>query len=205
MAEALLWTMPGSLLEAQRELELPRQLGNRSRDLTPHNLYPAAGEDQWTAIAVTSDEEWRALCGVVDGLAGLGELNVAERYVQRDEIDSLIAGWTARRDAREVMHTLQSVRVAAGATFDTQMLFEDEHLWARGFYQPVTSPDGETQLLPGLPWNWADGTRTATAAVELGSDNEEVLGRIAGLGRDEIEMMRAGGAFGMGAETAGAR
>ena len=207
MAEALLWTMPGSLLEAQEGLELPRQLGNRSRDLAPHDLYPAAGDDQWIAIAVSSDEEWRALCALVDGLAGLEGLNVAERYVQREAIDGVITGWTAGRDARAAMRELQSAGVAAGATFDTQMLFEDEHLWARGFYQPVTltsdGPDGETQLLPGLPWKWADGTRTATAATGLGSDNEEVLGRIAGLGRDEIEAMRAGGAFGVGAEAAG--
>ena len=196
MAEALLWTMPGSLLEAQEGMELPRQFGNRSRDLAPHDLYPAAGDDQWIAIAVTSDEEWRALCGVVDGLAGLTELNVAERYVQQDEIDGVIAEWTVTLDAREAMHALQSAGVAAGATFDTQMLFEDDHLWARGFYQPVTLPDGETQLLPGLPWKWADGTREATAATGLGSDNDEVLERIAGLGRDEIEAMRAGGAFG---------
>jgi crotonobetainyl-CoA:carnitine CoA-transferase CaiB-like acyl-CoA transferase len=202
MAEALLWTMPGSLLEAQEGMELPRQFGNRNRDFAPHDLYPAAGDDQWIAIAVTSDEEWRALCAEIDGLAGLTGLNVAERYVQQDEIDGVIAEWTAGRDAREALQTLQNAGVAAGATFDTQMLFEDDHLWARGFYQPVTLPEGETQLLPGLPWKWADGTREATPAAGLGADNDEVLGRIAGLGRDEIEAMRAAGAFGAGAEAA---
>jgi crotonobetainyl-CoA:carnitine CoA-transferase CaiB-like acyl-CoA transferase len=202
MAEALLWTMPGSLLEAQEGLELPRQLGNRSRDFVPHDLYPAAGDDQWIAIAVTSDKEWRALCGEVEGLAELAELDGAARLGRRGEIDGVIAGWTATRDAREAMHALQGAGVAAGATFDTQTLFEDEHLWARGFYQPVTLPDGETQLLPGLPWKWADGTRTATAATGLGSDNEEVLGRIAGLSPREIEALRGAGAFGVGAEAA---
>jgi len=152
---------------------------------------------------VTSDEEWRALCAQVEGLAGLEGLNVAERFVRREEIGGVIAGWTAARDAREAMHALQSAGVAAGATFDTQMLFEDEHLWARGFYQPVTLGDGETQLLPGLPWKWADGTRTATAAGGLGSDNEEVLDRIAGLSPREIEALRGGGAFGAEAEAAG--
>ena len=203
MAEALLWTMPGSLLEAQEGLELPRQLGNGSRDFAPHDLYPAAGDDQWIAIAVTTDGEWRALCGQVDGLGALAGLDVSERLGRRGEIDGVIAGWTAGLDAREMMHALQGAGVPAGATLDTQMLFEDEHLWARQFYDPVTLPDGETQLLPGLPWKWADGTREATPAAGLGADSIEVLERIAGLSGEEIEALRGGGAFGVGVEAAG--
>jgi len=194
MAEALLWTMPGSLLEAQEGAELPRQLGNRSRDFAPHDAYPAAGDDQWIAIAITTDEEWRALCGAVEGLAPLVHLDLGERMARRGEIDQLIAGWTSARDARAVMHELQQAGVPTGATLDTQMMFEDEHLWARQFYGPVTLPDGQTQLLPRMPWYWPDGTKTPTAAGPMGAANDDVLQRLAGLSPDEIATLRSNGA-----------
>ena len=35
--------------------------GNRSDTAAPHGAYPCAGEDQWCAIAVESDEQWTGL------------------------------------------------------------------------------------------------------------------------------------------------
>ena len=35
--------------------------GNRVRLRAPHAIYPCAGDDQWCAIAVETDEQWQAL------------------------------------------------------------------------------------------------------------------------------------------------
>ena len=34
---------------------------NRDEIMVPHGCYPCKGEDKWVAIAVSKDEEWRAL------------------------------------------------------------------------------------------------------------------------------------------------
>ena len=42
-------------------------IGNRHprAAAAPHGVFPCAGEDRWIAIAVTSNEAWRALVGAM--------------------------------------------------------------------------------------------------------------------------------------------
>ena len=196
MSEALLWTMPGSLLEAQRDGTTPRRLGNRSRDFHPHDVYPAEGDDQWVAIAVTNDEQWRALSEAVDSLRDAAGLPLEERRARSATLDSAIAGWTRSREAREAAAILQAAGVPATASLNATMLFEDEHLWERGFYESILGDDGEARAMVGLPWRWDGGTRTLPRASKLGADNVEVLRDLAGLSDAEIEELRTAGALG---------
>jgi crotonobetainyl-CoA:carnitine CoA-transferase CaiB-like acyl-CoA transferase len=204
MSESLLWAMPGTLLEAQRDGTMPRRLGNTSRDFYPHDTYQAAGSDQWVAIAVTTDHQWRALCAAIDGLESASDLPLAERRERSADLDATISAWTGRRDARETAETLQAAGVPAAASLDGTMLFEDDHLWERGFYESVLGDDGEARAMVGLPWRWDGGTRQLERAPTLGGDNIEVLHDLVGLSEAEIDALRAAGALGgPDAEAAG--
>ena len=201
MSESLLWAMPGTLIEAQRDGTLPRRLGNRSRDFYPHDVYPTAGKDQWVAIAITEDAHWQALCGAIDGLAGEASLDLDGRRARRADLDAAIAAWTRDQDAREAAAALQAAGVPAAASMDATMLFEDEHLWARGFYETVLGDDGEARAMVGLPWRWDGGTRTLPHAPSLGANSIEVLRDLARLSDAEIEALRGAGAFGPAAAS----
>lgn len=196
MSESLLWAMPGTLLEAQRDGTMPRRLGNRSRDFAPHDLYPADGHDQWVAIAVTNDHQWRALSEVIEGLEGASDLSLEERRGRSADLDAAIAAWTGARDARETAAQLQAAGVPAAASMDGTMLFEDDHLWARGFYESVLGDDGEARAMVGLPWRWDGGTRQLERAPALGGDNVEVLRDLVGLSALEIDALQAAGSLG---------
>ncbi len=196
MSESLLWAMPGTLLEAQRDGTMPRRLGNRSRDFAPHDLYPADGHDQWVAIAVTNDHQWRALSEVIEGLEGASDLSLQERRDRSSDLDATIAAWTGPRDARETAAQLQAAGVPAAASMDGTMLFEDDHLWARGFYESVLGDDGEARAMVGLPWRWDGGTRQLERASALGGDNAEVLRDLVGLSALEIDALQSAGALG---------
>jgi crotonobetainyl-CoA:carnitine CoA-transferase CaiB-like acyl-CoA transferase len=202
MAEALLWTMPGTLLEVQRDGAVPRRLGNTSRDFWPHDVFRAAGEDEWIAIGVTSDGEWRALCGVIDALEGHAGLTVEGRRAQAAALGGAIAAWVRKRDAREGAARLQGAGVPASASLNATQLFEDDHLWTRGFYESVLGDDGEARAMVGLPWRWAGATQPSTAAPRLGADTVEVLRDLGGLSDGEIEALERVGAFGAAGSTA---
>ena len=48
--------------------------GNRDRSRAPHGAYPTAGDDRWIAIAIETDEQWRALCAAAGLPADLAQL-----------------------------------------------------------------------------------------------------------------------------------
>lgn len=121
-------------------------LGNRDSSRAPQGVYPCAGEDSWVAISCGTDAEFRALCEVI-GQPELG--TTLARHQDQDELDKIIAGWTADKDHYDVFHRLQKVGVPAGPVLHTGELFEDPHLRARGFWEEVTHPEAGTHLYPG--------------------------------------------------------
>ncbi len=53
--------------------DVAERLGNRHRSWAPQGCYKCKGEDKWVAIAVTSDQEWKALSRAI----GMEELSRA--------------------------------------------------------------------------------------------------------------------------------
>src|SRR3982751_5971369 len=51
--------------------------GNRDRSRAPHGAYPTAGDDRWIAIAVETDQQWRALCAVASLPGDVASLDTA--------------------------------------------------------------------------------------------------------------------------------
>ena len=201
MLEALLWTMPGALVDRQLGAVDDAPAGNDDPRHAPHGVYRCAGDDRWLAIAITDDGEWRALCSAVDPLADLATLDEQDRRADREEIDARLREWTRDRDAIATMDRLQAAGVPASASYSTIDLFADAHLWEREFYRVVHERDGTERLLPGLPWRWADGAiESPRAAPALGQHSERVLAEIGGLTAAEIAGLRAAGALGPPAE-----
>ena len=84
---------------------------------TPHAIYPCAGEDQWCAIAVVSDDQWHSLCRIMDADDWLDDDALTTddgRAARRTEIDARISEWTAGQDRYELMHRCQQAGVPAG-------------------------------------------------------------------------------------------
>ena len=59
--ESSLHFLAPELLNVQRTGISPRRAGNASSTAAPHDVYPCAGVDEWCAIAVQTDQQWRAL------------------------------------------------------------------------------------------------------------------------------------------------
>jgi crotonobetainyl-CoA:carnitine CoA-transferase CaiB-like acyl-CoA transferase len=184
------------LLEQLANGREPRPLGNRSLHRAPHGCYPARGEDRWVSIAVGSDAEWGALCGVL-GLDAAEFPTRDARLTSAERIDARVAAWTRERDAHEVMHRLQAAGVAASAVQTTEdQTLRDPHLAARGFFEAIPHAKKGTVVAPGVPLGLT-GTpgHTPHAGEPIGQDNDYVLREVLGLERAELARLAQIGAI----------
>jgi crotonobetainyl-CoA:carnitine CoA-transferase CaiB-like acyl-CoA transferase len=152
-----------------------------------------AGDDRWVAIAVSSDEEWRALCRVMGNPPWTADERFSDqlnRWLNQDELDPLIEEWTRTRDCYEVMHTLQAAGGAAGAVLDNRDFPLDPHVKARDFFWLATRAETGTRPCYGS-WQKLSKTPPALrmAAPALGQHNEQILSELLGLSRQEIEAL----------------
>jgi crotonobetainyl-CoA:carnitine CoA-transferase CaiB-like acyl-CoA transferase len=189
MIEALLWTMAEPLLATQVEAP-PQPHGNYSARYCPHGAYPCAGEDKWISIAVTDDQQWRSLCGVVPALSPMAGYGFRQRNEQRAAIDNALAAWLGTRDAAATAADLVHAGIPAAALANSVDLVNSDHLRERGFWDRHGAG-----VLPGLPWLASFG-RANGPAPRLGEDTERVLSDVLGLSSGEIGALRNAGVFG---------
>ncbi|HEX3953481.1 MAG TPA: CoA transferase [Stellaceae bacterium] len=189
MLEAMLWTMAEPLLAAQLN-GAPQPIGNRSDRCAPHGAYRCAGDDDWIAVAVTGDAEWRRLCEIVPDLAPLAGLDFAGRVERQRTIDDALAAWAGSQAADGAAGILAAAGIAAAALANSRDLVESTHLRARGFWDADSAG-----VLPGLPWHASFG-RVSGPAPTLGGDTDAILQDVLHLASAEIAALRQSGALG---------
>ena len=124
---------------------IQNRMGNRRPGAAPHGVYPCKGYDRWCAIAVFSEEEWRALYHAMGEplWAKSPEFDtMLNREEHPDELDCLISEWTLNFTAEEVMTRLQSAGVASGVVQTGEDLMEhDLQLKHRQHFLELEHPD----------------------------------------------------------------
>ena len=166
----------------------------RHPDHAPSGVYPCGGDDAWISIAVTNDDAWMRLTGLIarSDLARLAERGA--RQAAAHEIDVALSDWTRARAPDEAMGALQAAGVAAGVVrrpldllADPQLVARDFWLWTERAYigrhaQPAAAV---RDAAAPYPVRWPSPT--------LGEYNRVVLGELLGLPDAEIdELARAG-------------
>jgi benzylsuccinate CoA-transferase BbsF subunit len=190
MAEALSASIPEAILDYQMNHRLKAPMGNRDDWDAPHGVYHCQGRDRWVAIAVTDDEEWKALCKVIErpDLASDPRYAAAEgRRQHQEELDAAITSWTLGRTDYEAMRLLQEAGVPAGPSLDISRVFQDAQLRESGYLSKLRTSDGQLRELPGIPWRFEDGHEPQLAAApELGQHNGYVYQELLGLTEADI-------------------
>ena len=196
MAEVVMSMIPEGLMEYTMNGRERGRMGNRDDIMAPHNVYRCRGEDKWVALAVGSEEEWRALCRA----SGHPEWSVDPRFADararkrnEDVLDPLIASWTRERDAVDIMHALQRVGVAATPVYNTAGLCCDPQFVERGYTVPIDHPVTGPVRAGGLPCLYSGIDKNDmryTAAPCVGQHNEAVFGDLLGLSAGEIASLR---------------
>ena len=199
-AESAIHFLTPAILEYSVNRREPQRAGNADRDMAPHGVYPAAGDDQWAAIVCRNDTEWRSLCNVM----GAGKLLEDPRFATMDArianhavLDAIIGNWTAGRTASEVEGSLQCAGVPAYQVQNSSQAWQDTQLEHRGHFIEIehqtlgpTTVEGPRTHLSRTPG------RVQGAAPSVGRDNQYVLEKILGYDPDRISDLAVAGVFG---------
>ncbi len=167
--------------------------GNRLGDVCPHDVYPAAGEDRWLAISVGEQSAWEGLCRLL-GRIDLADLDGRQRVARRDEVDGLVAAWSARLDPESAAAALQEVGVSAMAVQGPKAHRSDPHLAERGFLVDLEHIEVGPERHVGNATRFERTvTRVAPSARPLGADTADVLAEVLGIGpTDYAELVDSG-------------
>jgi benzylsuccinate CoA-transferase BbsF subunit len=173
--------------------------GNSHPTMVPHDNYRCAGEDAWVAIAVRSEDEWRAFCRATDHPEWADDARFTDAYRRRQhrsELDTLITTWTSRRTPYEAMEILQAAGVAAMPVMNLEDQFRDPHLREREIHLESEHPKVGLEFLHGIPWRLSDTPgRIRRPAPLLGEHNQYVFGELLGLPEVEIQRLVEAGAI----------
>ena len=196
-AEASLLFLGPALLDYAVNGRVHERAGNRDPEMAPHGVYPAAGTERWVAIAVESDEQWRAFCDVI----ARRELSTDERFstteerlAHQDELDAIVAEWTQDREAQEVETALQARGIPAGVVQRSDELLTDPQLVHRDHFLQVEHPMHGTVTVEGSQFKLSrTPARMERAGPTLGGDNQHILETLLGYSSERMAELVAAG------------
>jgi len=171
--------------------------GNRLPDAAPHDVFPCIGADEWVAIDVTSDDEWKALCRVIGNGAMASDprfATAAQRARHQDQLAEPIAAWSSARDKHDAARQLQDAGVPAAAVYKANDTLACPYLNARAFSMPLDHPEAGRHLHQGLPYRFEKTpVPHRRAAPCLGEHNHYILRDVLGKTDAEIADLEAAG------------
>jgi crotonobetainyl-CoA:carnitine CoA-transferase CaiB-like acyl-CoA transferase len=184
--------------------------GNRSPEAAPQGLYACRGSvpgaERWLALSVASDAQWASLRDCLGGPAWADDpalATLAGRHAAHDRIDAHLRAWAAEGEVATLVARLVAEGVPAAPVVDPRATSAHPQMTARGFYEECAHPVAGTHPVPVLPFRLRSVDRwLRTPAPTLGQHNEEILGELLGLDREEIARLAAAGVIGTRPEGA---
>lgn len=176
------------------------QIGGYTRERTgailpnvsPSNVYPTS-DRHMVLIAANQDSVFRRLAQAMDR-ADLAEdqrfATHSARGAHQQELDDIIAAWTATLTASELMDLMNRTGVPAGNIFRAKEMLEDEHFKAREAIVKV--PDkifGDIAMHNVVPKLSRTPGKIKWAGPELGQHNADIYGQLLGMTGAEIEKL----------------
>ena len=185
------WSAYGRMMERD---------GNRSAHCAPQGLYPCIGEEQWLAVSVADDAQWRALVDVLgdDGLASDRSLDtLTGRRAAHDRIDTVLGAWAAARSLDDALDALIAAGVPTARLADQRTIHTHPHFVARGFFEEVPHVVVGSLPIAGMPFRMSGRpTWIDTPAPTMGQHNADVLGGMLGLDDAELARLTESGVIG---------
>ena len=193
---AMHWIGELLLADIANGRETPRA-GNAHPDAAPHSAFPAAGDDEWIAIACFDDQQWRSLCQVLDRSEWLEDPRFSTCEARKAHcklLDDMLGEVTRHHAREELAHRLQEAGVPAAPVCNGRDLFGDAHLRASDWFVRLDHPAAGVHDYAGLPLVFAgERLHARRASPCFGEHTREVLATFGGLSEAQMDELAAAG------------
>jgi len=172
-----------------------RRLGNRTESTAPRNTYRSR-DGVWLAVSASSLPVANRLVALV-GRPELADepwfASGFERAVHGDELDDVVGGWIAERDADEVIREFERVNAAIAPVLDIAGIMAHPQYAALGSIATVDDPDFGSIKMQNLIVRLSEtpGSIRWTGRA-MGADNAEVFAA-AGVSAEEMRALEQDG------------
>ena len=197
MTEVLATILPEAVMEYTLDGTEPERVGNRHQEKAPHNVFRCLGDENWVAISVEDDAQFRALAQVA-GIPKWAEdprfSTTEARLSHQDELEPLIEQWTLGCQVEDVVEKLQAAGVPAGPVLDSAQVLADPHMVQRGYVQSPDHPIVGPRPMGAFSWT-VDGGQPAIprSAPLFGEHNKKVIQELLQVPGEEFERLMQNG------------
>jgi benzylsuccinate CoA-transferase BbsF subunit len=170
--------MIGSLLLSSAvDGKVPARRGNRSDRHAPQGVYPCAGNDNWCALSVETNNQWQALANLLGQEPWAAEArfkSLAGRRENQNEIDQAISAWSKQYSSQEVEARLRAAGISAERVRRINEVLHGTD--GASVFTPMTERRVGSMLTTKLPFTLSSVDLPAPAsAPSLGEHSAEVL------------------------------
>lgn len=175
--------------------EIQGAVGNRDALMAPHGVFRAAGDDQWIALAVEDDGQWRDLAR----LMGRPDLELDPHFATApsrrkhvDGLEAIVETWTAGREVQWLEQSLLERGIPVHRVQSIYGMGADPQMHARGHLVRIDHPLSGTALIEAAPFHLSrTPARYDVCAPPYGRDNDRVLRGLLGYGEDRLDALAA--------------
>jgi len=181
--------VPVAVLDYTVNGRIASRAGNQDVRGCPHAVYRCVGDDRWIALAVFTEDEWRALVNTMGSPSWVHAerfATLAGRKANEDTLNALIEEWTKTREAEQLEALLQQAGVAAGMVAKQSDLFDDPQLQDWGFFAWREHKVMGLSPYDGLMSHLSQTPGDVAPAPLLGEHYEEVLNGILKFSDEEV-------------------
>ena len=190
MVESVLNAAAEQVVEYSSSGTLLGRDGNRGPYAAPQGVYPCAGDDEWIAVAVASDEQWQSLRALLGGPSWMRDdfSVVAGRRAAHDAIDRELSSWTRRHPAEEMVQMLLDAGIPSAVVVPPRDIAANPQLRHRHLFEVERHPVTGDHEVPTLPFRFSRVDHwLRSPAPTLGRDNDSILEE---LGYSHLETRR---------------
>ncbi|MGB6512431.1 MAG: CoA transferase [Mycobacterium sp.] len=179
---------------------LSRQ-GNRGHGWAIQNLYRCAGDDDWIAVTVRTDDQWQALVELMGRPSWTDDHRlgtVTGRRERADDIDRRLGDWFGGRELGCAVDELAGAGIPAAPVVSPSLVTENPQLNDREFLETLDHPCTGPGRYPRPPFAPLGGQHTwlMRPPPMLGEHNGEVLRDLCGLTDQDLARLASAGVIG---------
>ena len=176
--------------------EVQFRTGNRTKNNAPRNIYRAR-DGHWVAISTSADVIARRVMQLVEHPEVIDEPWFASgrtRAEHTEELDAMVGGWIAQRDADDVIAAFEQAGAAIAPVYDVAEVNRDPQYQALGSIVTLPDEDLGKVKMQNLLFRMSETPgEVRRAGRRIGQDTDEVLRELLGVSENRAKELFAAG------------